>query len=260
MSNLWRFELCNVPADKISLTQLLDFFEGAPLLRDILIEEAFPDSSDVASGRTVALPSLAELMITIHPLHIIVLNHLLTPTGAVINQGFNFINAKSPIHSLFPKDFKNLKHLSNITSMNLNLSRGVYLALEGPSGGHKIYGDWTGQGLIPINICCIVLQSLDVFTVSSVEKLAITHWQFAASQSVAIEKPSIYRTFHLMNNLCTLTPIVCHNLPFMSTLNPKENRSGTVPCPKLQQLFVHITRRGWFCLEELLVMAEERSS
>ena len=49
MPNLWRSELCNVPADKISLTQLLNFFEGAPLLRDILIEEAFPDSSDVPS-------------------------------------------------------------------------------------------------------------------------------------------------------------------------------------------------------------------
>ena len=260
MSSLRSFELSAVPADKISVTQLLDLFEGAPLLRRILLDEAFPDSSDAPPGRIVPLPNLEFLAVIAQPSHTILMNHLSIPTGASIRQAFAFRNpkAKSQIHSQLPKDLKNLKHLSNITSIDLNFDEGVYLQLGGPSGNHDILGDWIGYGCPSASAGRRVLQSLDVFPVLAVEKLTISHWEFTTSPSVTVEESSIYHTLHLMTNLRTLTLTACVNLRFISVLNPKENGSGTVICPKLEQLIVYVERKDRFFFKALLAMAEER--
>ena len=260
MSNLTKFELRTIPPDKISVTQLLNLFERAPLLRDILLEEAFPDFSDARPGRVLSLPNLEKLVITAQPLHTILTNHLLIPTGASISQAFSFYDTKSPIHSHLPKDLTNLKNLSSITSINLDFDHGAYLRLEGPSGGHYILGDWAGGGRISANTGRRVVRSLDVFNVSAVEKLAIGHWRFAAPPSSPVEESSIYRTLHRMNNLRTLTLTSCLNLPFIHTLDPVQNGSGTVICPKLEQLILYVKRQDRFYLKELLAMAKERAS
>ena len=84
MSNLRTFDFSYVPSDKISITQLLHFFEHAPLLRKIRLYEALPDFSDVPLGRMVPLPNLNSLVIRAHQAHTIVTNHLSIPTGATI--------------------------------------------------------------------------------------------------------------------------------------------------------------------------------
>ena len=259
MPNLRTFNLCNLPADKISVTQLLDFFECAPLLCEILLDEAFPEFSDAPPGRIVPLPNLERLTITAQPLHTILMNHLLIPTGASIHQTFRFSDVTFPIHSHLPKDFGNLEHLSNITSINLSFNSGVHLRLDGPNGNHDILGDCADWRRPPASTCRRVLRSLDVFPVSTVEKLTIAHWQFTASSSVPVEKSSAYHTLNLMNNLRTLTLIACVNLRFISALNPKDNRSGTIVCPKLEKLIVYVGRKDRFFLKGLLVMAKERS-
>ena len=46
LSNLTTFDLCEVPEDKILLTQLLDFFGSAPYFRHIRLDDSLPSSSN----------------------------------------------------------------------------------------------------------------------------------------------------------------------------------------------------------------------
>ena len=222
MSNLGTFVLLNVSADKISVTQLLNFFERAPLLHSIRLQAALPSSSNAPPGRVVPLPNLKYLIIIALRLHTTLLNHLLIPTGAMITQAFPFTDTKSPILFQLPKDLRNLQNISNVTSISIRFDSGPLLLFEGPSGGHKIICIWKGQGRISTNIGPQVIRSLDAFGVSAVEKLTITHWQFT-SPSVAVDKSPIYRILHLMNSLRTLTLTACLNRPFVLALNPKKN-------------------------------------
>ena len=51
----------------------------------------------------------------------------------------------------------------------------------------------------------------------------------------------------------------CVNLPFVITLNPQKNASRVQICPRLEELHMDIEREDWFCIGELLEMAEERA-
>jgi len=81
MSNLKTFDLRRVPGDRVSVTQLLNFFKRAPLLRKIRLEGAFPNSSDAPPGRVGSLPHLKFLTIAAFSAHVALLNHILIPIG-----------------------------------------------------------------------------------------------------------------------------------------------------------------------------------
>ena len=81
LSNLATFDFPQ--GNKTSVTQLLDFFERAPLLHKIKLLDSLPHSSDAPSKRVVFLPRLRLLKISAQPAHSILLNHLRTPTGAL---------------------------------------------------------------------------------------------------------------------------------------------------------------------------------
>ena len=259
MLNLRTFGLYNVSPDKISVTQLLDFFKRAPLLHEILLKYAFPDSSNAPPGRVVPLPNLKHLTITAPRLHTILMNHLLIPTGASITQTVCLFNAQSPIRSHLPRDLNNLEHLSNITSITLSFAPRVDLQFEGPSGAHRIFGDWFGRSRFPTSLGCWVLQSLDALSISAVEMLQLEHWQSTIS-STAAEKSPIHSTFCQMDNLRTLVLIACLNCPFFRTLNPKKNASGTVMCPRLEGLVVYLWKKERNFMNELLEMVKERAA
>jgi hypothetical protein len=46
-----------------------------------------------------------------------------------------------------------------------------------------------------------------------------------------------------MNDLRALTLTQCHNLPFILTLNPRNNPSNLVICPKLEELVLYAEER-----------------
>ena len=121
-------------------------------------------------------------------------------------------------------------------------------------------GEWNGQGPVPISVDPQVLQSLGVFPTSAVERLAITQCQYITPPSVPVEESRIYHTFQFMSRVRTLTLTACLNLPFAQALNPKKNEPGTIVCPQLEELFLYIKKKEWFCVGELLEMAEERAS
>lgn len=63
-----------------------------------------------------------------------------------------------------------------------------------------------------------------------------------------------------MKNLHKLTLTHCLNLPFILALNPEQNLSGTLVCPKLEELVLYIMTGAWFYIKEMLAMVKERAS
>jgi len=108
ISNLKTFDLRRVLGNKVSVTQLLDFFERAPHLRKIRLEHSSPNSSDAPTGRVVSLPHLKFLTIVAQSAHPILLNHLSIPAGAALNQEFCFDGDESPKPSKTSKTFPTL--------------------------------------------------------------------------------------------------------------------------------------------------------
>ena len=258
-SNLTTFALRQVPSDKISVTQLLNFFEHAPLLRKIQLWGAFPNSSNAPPGRIVPLPHLKFLTIVAQPAHTILLDHLSIPAGASLKQKFDFSDDKSPIPTYLPKTFTNLENLSHITSVNLSLNSGVLLRLDGPSGTLYVYGNWVGGGACsPPAVGRRALRSLALLPISTMERLTITRCNAAPPNKV--EKSSVYTTLLLAKNLRTLALIDCFNPPIISALNPKQNRSRIAVCPELEELVLYIQNKDFFCFKKLLEMVKERAS
>ena len=75
-----------------------------------------------------------------------------------------------------------------------------------------------------------------------------------------IEKSPVYLTLLLMNNLRTLTLMDCPDFPFVLALDPKLNPSGTVLCPKLEELILYVTYNNVFHVSGLLEMVKQRAS
>ena len=125
MTNLTTFDFRQVPGDKISATQLLDFLEHSPLLREIKLMDSLPYSSNALARRTVSLHHLRLLRIRARPAHSILLNHLHIPIGASITQEFNYDCETSPVPGYFPKSLDHLDNISHITSINLRIGSGI---------------------------------------------------------------------------------------------------------------------------------------
>jgi len=258
LANLTTFDFRQASNDEISVTQLLDFFEHARLLRNIQLLGAFPTTSNAPLGRVVSLPSLKKLRIIDEPAHSILLNHLLIPSGALLVLEFDFDSEESPITAYLPGDLKNINNLSSITSINLCYKPRVALRLDGPSGGLHVLGTWTGAATPPPIVHHLVLRSLNRFCISATERFAVAAYSTPLSLLAGHFPP--YQTLLLMNALRTLVLIDGHNVPFIAALNPCRIPSGTLVCPKLKDLVLYIKKPEWFCIRELLEMAKERSS
>jgi len=208
----------------------------------------------------VSLPQLEFLTIVAQPVHSILLDHLLIPTDLSLSQCFNFSDDKSPIPAYLPKKLENLQNVSRITSINLSFDPGMFLRIEGPSGSHYMFGNWCGVGLSPSIVDARVIQSLTLFRISTVERLAIT--EYSASAPTKTEKSPVYPMLLLMSNLRTLTLTDCLILPFLFALNPNRNSSRAVVCPKLEEIVLYIMNKDkdWPCVDELLEAMKERAS
>ena len=261
MANLRTFDLRRVPSNNISVTQLLDFFECAPLLRKVILRQALPSSSNAPPRRVASLPNLKFLILAAQPAHTILLNHLLIPAGASVCQEFNFSDSeRSPIPPHIPKTLENFKNLSKIAFVNLHLSPEPSLRLKGSSGEHYMFGSWVGEGFARTALDGQVLLSLKLFCISTTEGLMITNWRDRPSPSQRVNKSSVYLAFLLVKNLRTLSLINCLNLPFLLALNPEKNPQKAILCPKLEDLVIHVEIENWFYINEVLEMAKERAS
>ena len=257
LPNLTTFYFRNVPSDKVSVTQLLDFFEHAPFLRNVTLTQASSTTSDAPLGRAVTLPHLKLLKISAQPVYSALLKHLSIPRGAVLILDFDFYGEISPIPICLPKPFDNLKNILPITSVNLLFDPVLSLRLNGPNGGLYIYGNWDGRSTSLPAIHRQGLRSLDHFPISSTERLTIRTYSVTPLQPV--EDSATYKTLILMNALRTLTLIDCLNASFVSAFDPSQNPFGTLLCPALEELTLYVKKKGQFCMKELLAMTKERN-
>jgi len=133
MSNLTTLDF-QMGFGNISTTRLLDFFEHAPLLRDIKLIDSLPDYSNAPAERLVSLLHLTSLNISDEPVHSILLNHILVPAGASVTLEFGFDGEIFPIIDYLPRSLDNVKNISRVTSINLAFDLGVAIRVNGPSG------------------------------------------------------------------------------------------------------------------------------
>ena len=259
LANLTTFDFRHVPSNKISVTQLLDFFEYTPLLSKIKLWDALPTTSDIPLVRVVSLPHLKELnIINAQPVHSILLEHLWIPSGAWLVLEFHFDSETSPIPDYLPKTLGYLDNLSHVTSINLYCGSEMSLRLEGSSGGLYAFGTWTGAATSLPVVHRRVLRSLNHFDISMTERFMVT--AYSTPSPLKIKKNHPYQTLLLMSALRTLILIDCLNVPFISALNPSQNPSGTLVCPELEELALYIKEKEWFCISELSEMVKERGS
>ena len=260
LSNLTTFNLSDVLGNKILLTQLLDFFESAPYLRHIHLDNSLPSSSDAPSERVVLLPHLRDLSIITEQTHSVLLDHLSIPAGASLYLEFNFYSERRPVLSHLPKFPGGLLNLSHITAVNLCFGPSWrHIRLNGPSGELHILGNWRREMERADAEIFRVIQYLGQFDISRTRWLVITLCNYQPPDPAQIEKSSLYRTFHCMEDLRTLMLIRCDNLPFIHTLNPDKNPDKIVLCPRLEEIIIYIG--GWDPLhvDELVNMAKERA-
>jgi len=143
LANLTIFNLKYCRPGHDFVTRLLDFFECAPLLHTIMLEDSIPKSSDAPPDRIVPLPHLRTLTITAQPAHSILLNHLFIPTGASLILGFTCSGEKSPLLDYLPETSASLENLSHITTINFHFdAMKKHMRLNGPSGGLRILARW----------------------------------------------------------------------------------------------------------------------
>ena len=257
LSKLTVFKLGYTPKDEISVTRLLDFFENAPHLREITLNNSIPTSSNASPGRVVPLPHLKTLAIDADLAHSILLNHLSIPARASLALRFRFNGDKSPLPNFLPKTARNLK---NITSINLSFCKmEKFVRLEGPSGELYMFGfhkDWDQAASLVVDRR--ILRSMDYFVLSRTQSLAVTKYEPPTFSE--IDKSPPYHILCRMANLTTLTLTQCNNLPFLLALNPCKNPSKLVLCPKLTDLSLYVETRNAFNIPELMSMAKERAS
>ena len=261
LSNLTAFNLCHVPEEQIHVSQLLNFFESSPNLHDILLHDSIPNSCDAPTKRVVSLPYLKELIIVAQPPHSILLNHLSIPPGALLHSGFAYSGTESPIPTYLPKSPDNLHNLSHITAANLHFGpEQRYARLSGPTGELYVLGDWIPGVDGPHAGTSVFFRTLlNRFDVSRIQWLTISLFN-CQPHVTRVEEWSIYKTLRSMEELRTLTLTRCANLPFILTLNPGKNTSKLVLCPKLEEIILYLKRPDQFHINEILSMAEGRTS
>ena len=260
LSNLTTVNIRQVSDHEPSVTEFLDLFECAPLLREIKLVHSLPASSDAPAGRLVFLTHLRSLAIYAEPPHSILLNHLHIPTGAMVTLEFSSDDRSPPPQDYFPRSLDNLSNISYITSINLDFSpRGIKIQLGGPSGYLLMGGNWVGSARRPPTSVHQTLQALNKLPISSTETLTIN--QYRVPILTENKEPIVYRTLLLMNNLRTLTLTDCFNFAFFTALDPSQNISNTVVCPNLEELILCIQEQeDVIYTRRLLEMAKERAS
>ena len=257
LSNLTTFNFRQTCDDKISVTHLLDFFERAPLLREIKLMDSLPDSSDASAGRILSLPHLRLLRIYDRLVHPILLDHLHIPTLALLTLEFG-CKDESLVLDCLPGSLDNLDNISHITSISICFDFETSLRLNGPSGGVYVSCDWEDKSHDPPTVEHRVLHSLDRFPIPTIERLAVTGYD-ASELPEAAGCP--YQALLPANNLRTLALAECHNTPFIVALNPGCNASNIVVCPKLEEFILYIREQEDVdCVEELSEMVKERAS
>ena len=251
MVNLAVFKLSCPRGHEVTVTQLLNFFESAPLLHTINITNSIPNSSDAPPERIVSLHHLTTLSIiaaSTRP----VFHHLHIPVGASLDvrTGLNRQSSLLPDYLLeTPPNFKNL---SNITMLNVN-SIFARAQLVGPNGSLRLSLDLDPTLITLSDTGYRILCSLGQHILSTTRRLTISEYIHRGPPNFE----AFFRSLSSMNDLRTFVLSNCNNQPFLIALNPERNPSKLVPCPNLKEIIFYGTR--WCHTHSLVNTTKERA-
>lgn len=224
MVNLTTFTLGYVLEPRVTIGQLLDFFESAPCLLDIELTFATP-AFGAQNGRLVSLAHLKRLYIYgTHPPSLL-LDHLLIPAGAKMTTDLNLPGPRIEDH--LPRSLDNLRNLSGFTKICLHFDfERCFASMEftGPNG--RVYMPALSS---QPDTTRLVLQSLALLDTSKAKCLEITGGD--------PHTEDLNQALLSMKNLQTLTLSRCKNLrSSILALNPDSDLMNPIPCPKLEML------------------------
>ena len=241
-------------------TELLDFFESAPLLHTVKLENSIQDPSDAPPERIVPLRHLKFFTMYTESPHSILLNHLHIPIGASVTLKFRFGGDESPLLEYLPERSPNSNNLSHITAINILFdSARKFTQLSGPTGSLRVlavWEDWRDPDFSS-TLHHRILRSFGPPILSTTQKLAISGYGHSGPDNV--EECPIFQTFSFTNHLRTLSLTNCDNLPFTRALDPEQNPSNLVLCLNMKELVLYVQRWYLLDLEHLIKMAKNRA-
>jgi len=223
----------------VSMSQLLDFFESAPHLRDVALQFEIPTGSD-QTGRLVSLADLEEMYIDGGPSSDL-LDHLLIPVGARLSAVVEF-SSSHPTRFL-----SNLRNFPDFTTIKLTADPEPRIKFSGPKGNvdlnHITYSD---------DELGLVLEFLALFDTSGTKQLKI-HFD---------HNPSGDQSYQILLPMKTLRTLRLEYSPsshdFIQVLDPSKSSSGVVVCPKLEELIIQ--PNGKLDINDVIGMAAARES
>jgi len=244
MVNLTSFTLGYVGNPRLTIRELLDFFESAPSL--LYIDFAFSALADGAqNGRLVSLAHLRKFEIYGSQSPSLLLEHLLIPVGAKVSIDLDSHGPR--IEDYLPRSLDNLRNFSNFTKIRLHFRNSdVSMQFAGPNG--RVLTNSMSPGA---DATSLVAQSLAGLDTSKTKWLEIVRTE-PLSEDLRQEILS-------MENLRTLTISLCENLrSFILALAPAPNSTNPVGCPKLEQLTFRTKEQ--FDIETMVEVAAARAS
>ena len=248
MSNLRELSLSCDPG-ALTMTQILDFLESAPLLH-IEIMGSIPSSCDALPQRIVTLRHLETLEITADRIHCIV-KHLRIPVGASVKVWAKFRGEAFPLLEYLWGTSPNIKNISHTSAVNLSFGFNQRRAkLSGPSGSLCLSGHWENQVTPSTTLDYRILRALGPRILSTTERLTISYYDLPDLAN--IEECLVFQTLRSMNNLQSLALSRGNDQPFIFALNPAKNSSEAVLCPSLKKL--NLFRGPWRPTNDLAVV------
>ena len=214
MANLTSFTLSQMLPGDLSITQLLDFFESAPRLRNIKLDSATPVTGG-QDGRLVSLDCLKTMDILRGDPSSLLLDHLVIPAGAKLTE---WVPSFGPaLGNYLPKSLDNLENIHNFTEVHLKLcEHHRHIQLSGPNGRLSIVSSVTNGDFA---LGCVVR-----FDASNAERLVAS----SAHGRTVLAREGLEH----LQNLRTLTFSRCVDpYYFMANLHPDKGLLG--PCPAL---------------------------
>jgi hypothetical protein len=244
MVNLTSFKLFYTSPGGVIASQLLDFFEGAPHLRKVILYNVTL-TSGTQNNRLVSLACLEKMEVTDGSSASPLLDYLLIPVGTRLIIEVDLPNLRFDKHP--PRFLDNLRNLLNFTTIeltNANDEPKPYIHFSGPNGQVKI---------IAGDDVSVVLEALDYFDTSKLE-----HLEIDSGESLSNDPP--YRTLLPMEHLRTLTLRRFENLHiFIHALHHSMSPSGIMVCPKLAKLSIEHPEEE-IDLKDVIGMAAARAS
>ena len=261
LANLQVVDLRYRVGEGYGVTQLLDFFESAPLLHTVTLQYSMLDTSDAPPERIVPLHTRVFTIKAALTHLALLLRHLYIPIGASLVLEFHSSDEGSLFPGYFPERSLNFGNLSDITVVNLLFSPYYrYAQLNGPSGSLRVLARW-GHWKVGLHSYTTDYQILRTFSHSmllAIQRLSISEYEHPRPPEV--EECPVSQTLSFTSNLRTLTLVNCNNQPFILALDPPRSPSSPVLCPNMRQLVLYNSSLYQLDIQHLIDMARNRAS